>query len=128
MNFFKITKIYLSWHYFSSFFRFFNIWKNFLKFWFSFFSIKLLFRTFFSPFKRLSEEHSNILDFENFVDSFLINGMMRLFGMIGKTFIILIGFVFEILTIALGMALLLVWFFLPAILLILFFASITFIL
>jgi len=113
MNFLSIIPYYLSWHYSQGILGYFNLWKNFLWFLWNFFSIKILLRTFFQPFKRLKEKYHGGLDVENFLSTLIITTIMRLVGMVLRAVIIVIGIVVVVIFIVGGLLGFLAWLVLP---------------
>lgn len=104
---------YLWWHYGKAIREIWDLEKNFLWFFWHFFSISLLSQTLFSPFRRLSEGYKKGFDPQAILESFIVNGILRLTGFALRSVIILIGLAIEIiLTLAFLLALLLWVFFL----------------
>lgn len=124
-NFFRA---YFSWHYTSAFREAFVIWKNFLVFFYDFFSISLLFKTFFSPWRRLDEDKPGILNIQDFISVLIINTLMRLVGAIARFFVITIGLCTLALTLILEALFFMVWLLLPLLVPALLITGITFLL
>lgn len=124
MNFLLIIPYYLSWHYSQGLLDYFKVWKNLVWFLWNFFSIKILFKTFFTPFERLKETYSGGLDLEGFAASILVTTLMRLVGMVIRSVIIILGLVSLTIFIIGGLLGIVVWLFLPFIILWLMFISI----
>lgn len=101
---------YFVWHYTRAIHDLFYNWLNFIWFTFNFFSISLLFKTFFSPWKRLGEKRKGFFDF-TFI---IIDIIMRLFGILMRTVAIIIGIIFTILVVLSGPLILLLWIIWPA--------------
>ena len=67
------------------------------------FSIGLLLRTLFSPFKRMEEERKKgSLKFEDWGGAIIINLLMRLIGSLVRSVIIIAGIIFTIFIICFG--------------------------
>ncbi len=81
---------YFSWHYGRAFKDIFHVWANFFWFLLKFFSITLLLRTLFSPYKRLKEEH-NKAGVEDLIGVIIVNTVMRILGALVRTVIIIAG-------------------------------------
>ncbi len=84
---------YLKWHYSKALSDLIELAKNFIWFTFHFFSIGLLFQTFFTPWKRLSEQNTKGFSLEGFMSAIIVTTIMRLVGMIVRTFVILFGLI-----------------------------------
>jgi len=115
MNFLLIIPNYLSWHYGRALSDYFKVWKNLIWFLWNFFSIKVLLKTFFLPFKRLKETYAGNLDVESFLNSIIITTLMRVVGMVARSAIIICGLVALIFFIIGGLFGFVVWLFLPLI-------------
>ena len=108
---------YLVWHYTRALA---DMWRNTLSaLWFvyHFFSMPLLVRTFFAPWKRLYEDKPLHFSFELFFERTLINTLMRIVGVFFRIGILLVGAASLIVTAAFGILFLLIWITLPFLLL-----------
>ena len=102
------------WHYSKGLNNFFQIWKNYLEFFWNYFSIGRFFRTLLSPWKRDVSRVSQVGFHPVLLFQALIkNSLTRMLGAIIKSFLILFGIQVEAATIILGAFLLIVWIFLP---------------
>lgn len=104
-------------------FQFFDVpkeilkaWKNFLFFGLNYFSIPLLFRTFFSPWRRYKVAKGKGFDFGRFFEALLSNLIFRLLGAIMRSFLIFIGLLAEAFIIFTGLIVFLGWLVLPILL------------
>lgn len=95
----------------------FKIWKNFLKFNLEYFSVPLLIKTFFSPWRKYTWSYGRGFDSKKYLEAFVSNSISRVLGAILRFFLILIGVFLEILIFVTGLIVLIGWFFLPLILL-----------
>lgn len=105
---------YLSWHYSAALLALFNIWRNFVWFTYHFFSIGLLTRTLFSPWRRLGEDYKKgSLDVESWFETLVVNTLMRAVGVLVRLAVIIFGsLALVLITIAILPALV-AWLFLP---------------
>ncbi len=115
MVFTYVIKDYFSWHYLRAWKELFNVWLNFLWFTIHFFSIPELFRSLFSPWKRMTEERKPGFQFEDLASFFIINLLSRLVGAILRTTIIVAGLVMLTLVIITGVITYIFWLFAPLI-------------
>jgi hypothetical protein len=106
---------YLKWHYSQSLKDAVSIWWNFLAFFYHFFSIGILTRTFFKPWRRMKEYYGEGLEIGKLLESFIVNSVLRGVGIVLRTVIILIGSTMEIFIFFSGIILILIWFFAPVI-------------
>ena len=106
---------YLVWHYTEALADWWRIVGNFVWFFFHMFSIGLLTRTLFSPFKRMQEERKKgSLAFEDWGGAIIVNLLMRIIGFLVRLMIILVGIIFILFTILIGATAFLLWLILPA--------------
>jgi len=104
---------YLQWHYGQSLAEFWRVWKNFLNFGYQFFSVPLLLQTLFSPLYRIREKYKGGLDFENIMESLVVNAVTRVVGLILRTFMLLAAFLFELTLVVSAPILFILWLLLP---------------
>ena len=116
MKFPILATKYLVWHYGEALTDWWRIVGNFIWFFFHMFSIGLLLRTLFSPFKRLQEERKKgSWKFENWGGAIIINVLMRLVGFSVRTMFIVVGLIFIFFTAMVGAIAFVFWLILPLI-------------
>ena len=124
MKILSFTLQYAVWHYSRALFDIIGIIQNFVWFLYHYFSLPILARTFFTPWRRMNILHEKREGFNTFFSSLVVNIMMRLVGIIMRIIIILIG-IFAIFAMsAFGIIFLIFWLFLPFIILALFVAGV----
>jgi hypothetical protein len=106
---------YFTWHYGRAFAEIWNTCTNYIWAVWHFFSVPLLFKTFFSTWRKLDVGYGRGLDIENFIGPFIVNSLMRLVGMILRAVIICIGLLGIVVVFLFGIAVTVVWIFLPVI-------------
>lgn len=111
---------YIVWHYSIAIRDIFSLWGDSLWFLWNYFSIRQLTKTFFTPFKRLGESAVNFFDFFNYFSAVIITLLMRVVGVVIRSAIILLGIISIILDLVIGLAFLIVWLIMPAVLTFLF--------
>ncbi len=104
---------YLKWHYGKALISTFYFWENILIFLFHYLSIKGLAYHLFSPWKRLTEPYTKGFDIKAKFNTFIINTMMRIVGLIIRIPTLLLGVLFLIIFIGLLPLTLLIWLLLP---------------
>lgn len=82
---------YVFWHYTTAFGEIFHVWKNLIWFTINFFSIPQMLRSYFSPWKRMTENRGNTFNFEDLAGFIIINLISRIIGMILRTIVIFLG-------------------------------------
>jgi hypothetical protein len=117
MNFLLIFPHYISWHYTKAISDLIGLFKNFARFIWTFFSIKLLLQTLFVPFQKLSVKRTKKLDLEDFFSALVTNLLMRIIGFIIRSFFIAIGIFSMIFFVIAYSVLFMIWMVLPLVLL-----------
>jgi len=118
---------YLRWHYSKAVYSLGDVWRNFLAFVYDFFSINLLFKNFFDPWKRMADEYPKKFDLNKILFIFIANVITRAIGIIMRTFLILLGLTCYLLLVLLYPVVIIIWLFLPLIIIVLIYNSFIFI-
>lgn len=84
---------YLQWHYGKAIKSLGAIWKNFFTFIFHFFSINLLLKNFFDPWKRMNDSYPHKFDPKLYVYAFITNTITRIVGMIMRSVLLITGLI-----------------------------------
>lgn len=106
---------YLSWHFFEMPKIILGAWKNYLKFGNYFFSITLLLKSLFSPWKRITWSYGKGFSPTRYFQVWFSNLFSRTVGLVLRSVLIVIGLAFEIIILILGGIFYIFWIFLPAI-------------
>ncbi len=118
----QIFWYYIIWHYTKAWQDSVRVIENYLWFVGNFFSINLLLRTLFSPWRRLSVSGGKGGE-ESFFGALLINTLMRGVGFLIRSATIVLGAVVVLLTIVLSAAFIVVWLCLPVLVVLFFLAG-----
>lgn len=116
MSFFLILPYYLRWHYSQALIDLKNLWKNFVVFFYEFFSIPTLLLTLFSPWHRMQDSYSKQITFEGTVGTLIVNTLMRFVGAFVRFIFISLGLLMVVVTIILGFFIFAIWLILPFVL------------
>lgn len=116
----QLLVIYVVWHYSRGLHDFFSLWENGFRLIVHFFSLPLLFRTFFSPFHRLREAPLRGFHPTDYLASMTVNIIMRFVGVLLRSVLITAGMLSLIVMLFLGAVLLIAWIFLPVFVAVLF--------
>lgn len=126
MLFVTVLQDYLLWHYTRAFRDIFNIWRNLTYFVFHFFSIPLLLRTFFAPWKRIEAERETVgLDLKDYFSTKLVNLIMRVVGATMRTILIMIGLACTGAVVVAGLIFFVIWPLVPLLIVVFIVAGIT---
>lgn len=100
---------YLSWHFFDMPKNILLAWKNYLLFNLNYFSVALLLKTLFAPWRKYRTSYGRGFDFARYFEAFFSNLIFRLFGAAIRSLIIFIGLLFEIIIFMAGITAFLIW-------------------
>ncbi|MCD5382394.1 MAG: hypothetical protein LR017_03755 [Candidatus Pacebacteria bacterium] len=100
---------YLAWHYTRAFGDITRVWINFLWFTEHFFSIRLLLRTLFAPWRRIVEERTKRFDIEDILGTIVVNVFSRFLGALVRLPIICVGVLALCLVCIGGVCLYVIW-------------------
>jgi hypothetical protein len=114
MSFVMFFPAYFTWHYSAALLSLFNIWRSLVWFTYHFFSVGLLLRTLFSPWRRLGEDYKKgSLDMESWFETLVVNSLMRVVGVIIRLVVVIVGLVCLALVSASLLPLAIIWLALP---------------
>ncbi len=109
---------YLIWHFFDIPKELGKAWKNYLRFYFNFFSIAFLSKTLFHPWHGISWSYGRGFSPSRYIRAFASNSFSRIIGAIVRIFLIIFGLLFNVLILLIGAIFFFGWLFLPAMLVI----------
>lgn len=112
-----IVLVFWKWYYSEAVKNVLTAWRNFVIFALNYFSITLLFRTLFAPWKRDITRKPRGLDIKKIFDYLAFNLISRGLGFLVRVITILIGIVFLILVAAAGAIFFALWLVMPLVLL-----------
>jgi len=113
MLFLSLAQDYLLWHYSRAFSELFHLWSNFIWFTINFFSLPQLIRSWFAPWRRITEERGEKWNLEDLAGYLIIGLVSRLVGFIIRTGVITTGITALLLTIIIGLVIFTLWLVLP---------------
>ena len=111
-----IIPIFWRWYYGEAIRNILKGWKNFIIFASEYFSIPLLFKTLFAPWKRDITKKPRGLDFKKLFEYISFNLISRTIGFSIRIITIFVGILFFLLIVVLGLLFFLIWLLLPLIL------------
>jgi len=107
---------YLSWQFFDVPKKLIRAWKNLLLFNLNYFSIPLLIKTLFAPWRRYKMSYGRGFDIGRYFEAFISNLIFRTLGAIVRIFLIIIGLFAEVFIILAGIIVFFGWLVLPIVL------------
>ncbi|HEY4510160.1 MAG TPA: hypothetical protein VJC15_04240 [Candidatus Paceibacterota bacterium] len=105
---------YVKWHYLEASKEILKGWGNILWFGFNYFSVLLLIRTFFSPWKKITWDYGRGFDISRYLFIFSSNLVSRVLGAFVRSLLIATGVVGQLALLFLGSIFFLFWLVLPA--------------
>ncbi len=100
---------YLEWYFLDRVKIILSAWKNFLIFYLNYFSIPILLKTLFSPWRRISEGYGKTFNPQQYIEAFVFNAMSRVIGGIIRTCFLIIGVFCTSIVLILGFVFLIIW-------------------
>ena len=113
MHFLLFLPYYFRWHYTKALRDLFLNLKNGLLFVLHFFSLALLIRTLFTPWKRLGEGYKRGFDLGAFFSTFVVNLLLRFVGFVIRFVTIILGLLTLILSFSFALILTVIWIIFP---------------
>jgi len=105
---------WISWQFFDVPRSILKVWRNFLLFNLNFFSVPLLLKSFFSPWKKYKWLYPRGFDIGKYFEILISNVISRILGAIMRSFLIAIGLLIELLYFVFGALIFFGWLVLPA--------------
>ena len=104
---------YLTWHFFDTTKGILGAWQNCLKFNLNYWSVPLLLKTWFSPWRRYKYSYGRGFSFTKYFEVFTFNLTSRIIGAIMRSVLIIMGLLTEVLVCLSGATVFLAWLILP---------------
>jgi hypothetical protein len=103
----------ISWHFIEVPKEILRAWKSYLLFNLNYFSIPLLLKTFFSPWRRYREPYARVFDAGKYLETFFANIIYCTLGAMMRSFLIIIGLFLEVFIFFAGLVIFWGWIILP---------------
>jgi hypothetical protein len=100
---------YLVWHFFDTPKGILSAWRNCLRFNLNHWSVPLLLKTWFSPWRRYRYSYGKGFGFTKYFEVFTFNLISRILGALMRSVLIIIGLAMEVLVLSAGAIVLLAW-------------------
>ena len=109
----NVESMWAVWH-FSEMPRFLlGVWKNYILFALNYFSLPILLKSLFAPWRRYRWSYPKGFNIGEFFGTLISNIFSRIIGAIMRIVLILVGFLLQIFVVLLGAIILLFWILLP---------------
>ena len=109
----NIIGVWLLWHYYEMPKFLFLVWKNYVVFGLNYFSIPLLLKTLFSPWRKYNWRYPKGFDIKEFLNTFISNTFSRFLGALCRIVLIIIGAIAQFFIIITGPIVILSWLLIP---------------
>ena len=100
---------WLSWYFIETPWNIIKTSCNFIRFGFNYFSLSVLLRTFFSPWRQYLWKYPRGFGLKEYASVFFANLTSRILGALARSFLIIFAIAFEILTIISGLLIFCLW-------------------
>ena len=114
----NIISLWLSWQFFEMPKFLLGVWKNYILFALNYFSLLLLLKSLFSPWRRYRWRYPKGFNIGEFFNTLISNAASRLLGAMVRVVLIAVGIVFQVFVILAGLVVFLFWMLLPFIILV----------
>lgn len=114
MNLAQLPLSYIAWHYTVGWTDLIGFWRNIVWFFWHYFSIGLLVRSLFSPYRRMTERRQPGFVPSEVFDRIITNTIMRVVGFVLRLALIVLGVAALLLTSLLGVVSVILWSIAPA--------------
>lgn len=109
---------WIAWHFYETPKFLFSVWKNYILFALNYFSILILIKSLFSPWRKYTWKYPKIVEFREFLNTLISNFFSRLLGAIMRVFLIIAGILSQVLIVFAGLIVFVLWFLVPIIVLV----------
>ncbi|MBI2054060.1 MAG: hypothetical protein HYT36_01890 [Candidatus Staskawiczbacteria bacterium] len=112
----NIIVLWMGWHFYEMPKFLIQVWNNYLLFESNFFSIPLLLKTFFSPWRRYGWRYPNIMQVGDFFNTLVSNTFSRIIGILFRIILIAGGMAGWVAIVVVGFIAIVFWILMPFIL------------
>ncbi len=109
----NIFLMWLVWHFYEAPMFLLEVWKNYIIFSFNYFSLPILVKSLFAPWRRYRWSYPKALDIGEFFSTVLSNFFSRIIGALVRIVLIIVGFIFQIFVVLAGLVIFLFWLLVP---------------
>jgi len=111
----NIITLWLFWHFYEMPKFLLEVWKNYILFALNYFSLPLLLKSLFAPWRKYRWNYPQGFNIAEFFNTLISNSFSRLLGALMRIVLIVIGILFQIFVIFAGLILFLLWLLIPLI-------------
>jgi hypothetical protein len=109
----NIFIVWLYWHFFEMPKFLLGVWKNYILFALNYFSLPILLKSLFAPWRKYKWNYPKGLNIGEFFNTLISNAFSRLMGAFMRIILIAVGILFQIFVIFAGLIIFLLWILVP---------------
>jgi hypothetical protein len=111
----NIILLWLYWQFYEMPVFLLGVWKNYLVFASNFFSVGLLFKTFFAPWRKYNWKYPKGFDLMEFFNTLISNTFSRILGAMMRIVLVVLGILFQVFVVIAGLIIFIGWIIIPLI-------------
>ncbi len=111
----NIFTVWLFWHFYEMPKFLLGVWKNYILFALNYFSLSLLLKSLFAPWRRYKWHYPKGFDVGEFLSTIISNTFSRLMGALMRIILIIVGVLFQIFVVFAGLIIFILWILVPLI-------------
>jgi hypothetical protein len=104
---------WLVWHFYEMPKFLLQVWGNYILFALNYFSLPILLKTFFNPWRRYKWYYPKGFDIKEFFNTLISNTFSRILGVIMRIVLIVVGILFQIFVVVAGATIFVLWILMP---------------
>jgi len=109
----NILSLWFNWHFYEMPRFLLGIWKNYILFALNYFSLPVLLKSFFAPWRKYKWNYPKSFNVAEFFSTLISNAFSRLLGALVRIVLIITGIIFQIFVIFAGLIIFLLWILIP---------------
>ena len=109
----NILILWFVWHFYEMPKFLLGVWKNYILFALNYFSLPILLKSLFSPWRKYKWNYPKGFDVGEFFSTLISNAVSRILGALVRIVLIVIGIIFQIFVVIAGLIIFLLWILIP---------------
>lgn len=105
----NIFSLWLRWHFYEMPKFLFEVWNNYILFALNYFSLPILLKSLFSPWRKYRWVYPKSFDVGQFFSTLISNSFSRILGALMRVVLIIVGILFQIFVVLVGLIVILFW-------------------
>jgi len=109
----NIFSLWFFWHFYEMPKFLLGVWKNYILFALNYFSLPILLKSLFAPWRRYKWNYPKGFDVGEFFSTLVSNAFSRILGALMRIVLIIVGIIFQIFVVFAGLIIFLLWILIP---------------